>query len=817
MLNLSAQMRREIAARFQAAMAPLPAKRREVEARLALCDEEQALCLQFLYGFLPVADILSFAPRQLEGYVTAALTARKGLAYGPAVPAELFFNYVLMPRVNNEYLDLSRETLQAALWQRVQGKSMADAALEVNYWCLEQATYHPSDDRTLGPLAVMKGAFGRCGEESTLAVCALRSAGIPARQCYVPRWSHCDDNHAWVEVWAGDGWHYLGACEPEPVLDKGWFTAAASRAMVVHSTALSTLVTGPFARQIDGRRTLIHSTDAYAPCVTLEVLVTCQGVPAEGVEVQFQLVNASECFSIYQGATDSRGRVCFSTGRGGLRLHICHQGNLLSRVVDTRRETRVTLDLNDARLPQQLQGTAECFDLTPPAERTAQPLPARRQQAHLQRTVACDSIRRARVEAFAGHPAGGNRPEVERFLADNRFSPQEKAQLLATLRPKDLLDCTAEMLADTLLCARPYGAQLDEECYRAWVLTPRVANEMLLPVRTALRAQAPRDLRDGEAVLAWLQSRMTLTDDDGLPELVPDCAKALAHGCIPKSAFGVLFVNLCRALGIPARQNPNTLAFEWLEQGRFCPIDAPTAPETLPLHLTGPAGQALAYGERFTLSRLTRRGYQTLAYDGLVLQGRHTFALAPGQYALTTTTRQIDGTISVRLCHFSMETETTLVLILPEDQTASRIHPRLLALPEGPIRTALAQSREPRLLLVLEPGKEPTEHLLQELLDCREALGHHGLLLMTGSGGDARNATLQRVLAALPQAVLLQADDDDGLQALRQTMGVGDERLPFSLAVDGRGRGLYACANYNIHTAQTLLNIQQLAKEKEFA
>ena len=28
---------------------------------------------------------------------------------------------------------------------------MVEAALEVNYWCYEKATYIPSDDRTLAP------------------------------------------------------------------------------------------------------------------------------------------------------------------------------------------------------------------------------------------------------------------------------------------------------------------------------------------------------------------------------------------------------------------------------------------------------------------------------------------------------------------------------------------------------------------------------------------------------------------------------------------------------------------------------------------
>lgn len=52
----------------------------------------------------------------------------------------------------------------------------------------------------------MKTAYGRCGEESTFTVAALRSVGIPARQVYTPRWAHTDDNHAWVEAWVnGNG------------------------------------------------------------------------------------------------------------------------------------------------------------------------------------------------------------------------------------------------------------------------------------------------------------------------------------------------------------------------------------------------------------------------------------------------------------------------------------------------------------------------------------------------------------------------------------------------------------------------------------
>ncbi|MCK7531014.1 MAG: transglutaminase-like domain-containing protein [Marinilabiliales bacterium] len=44
--------------------------------------------------------------------------------------------------------------------------------------------------RTSSPMATMLSARGRCGEESTFTVAALRTAGLPARQVYTPRWAH---------------------------------------------------------------------------------------------------------------------------------------------------------------------------------------------------------------------------------------------------------------------------------------------------------------------------------------------------------------------------------------------------------------------------------------------------------------------------------------------------------------------------------------------------------------------------------------------------------------------------------------------------
>ena len=207
-----------------------------VESLDGLTAEERS-DLEFLYDYMPLADLTDYKPGFFLENVKTSIMTRKEMTWGKNVPDLLFRHFVLPVRVNNENLDDSRMVFYKELKERVKGLSMKDAILEVNHWCHEKVTYRPSDGRTSAPLSTVRSAYGRCGEQSTFAVAALRAVGIPARQVYTPRWAHTDDNHAWVEAWADGKWYFLGACEPEPVLNLGWFNAPASRAMLMHTKA----------------------------------------------------------------------------------------------------------------------------------------------------------------------------------------------------------------------------------------------------------------------------------------------------------------------------------------------------------------------------------------------------------------------------------------------------------------------------------------------------------------------------------------------------------------------------------------------------
>lgn len=199
--------------------------------------EEEIIALKYLYAYMPVNDLADYNGELFLNHVRTTLKIRRDMPW--QVPDHIFLHFVLPYRVNTENIEEHRQILHEQLAERTSKLSMTEAILETNYWCHEVATYIGSDLRTISPLSMIRNARGRCGEESTLAVAALRSIGIPARQVYTPRWAHCDDNHAWVEAWADGEWYFIGACEPEARPNQGWFGPPARRAMLINTRILA--------------------------------------------------------------------------------------------------------------------------------------------------------------------------------------------------------------------------------------------------------------------------------------------------------------------------------------------------------------------------------------------------------------------------------------------------------------------------------------------------------------------------------------------------------------------------------------------------
>ncbi len=284
-------------------------------------DRELRSALDFLRSHLPrdwAAD-----PGLMERFAAHAVRLRREYPRVAALDWEVFCHYVLCPRVNDEDLSFCSEIFYNELAPRVGGlDAVEDTVLEVNRWCHEHVTYRPTDEHTEAPLTVYRLGYGRCGEESAFLVAALRSVGIPARQMYVPRWSHCDDNHAWVEALCGGRWRYLGACEPELELDRGWFPPAAAQAMLARSRvfgAASSPVHGEFLYEEDGVR-FYNQTARYAPAGRWTFRAARDGRPVPGAVFSLQILNEAAFHEIARLTADEHGEASALLGYGSLRV-----------------------------------------------------------------------------------------------------------------------------------------------------------------------------------------------------------------------------------------------------------------------------------------------------------------------------------------------------------------------------------------------------------------------------------------------------------------------------------------------------------------
>jgi len=124
-------------------------------------DEKQAL--EFLYAYMPLSDLADYPADFFLANVRQSLKARREIPWISTVPEDVFLHYVLPLRVNNENLDSFRMVMYDEIKARIQGLSMAEAALEINHWCHEKVNYRGTDSRTSAPLSTVKKTFGRCG------------------------------------------------------------------------------------------------------------------------------------------------------------------------------------------------------------------------------------------------------------------------------------------------------------------------------------------------------------------------------------------------------------------------------------------------------------------------------------------------------------------------------------------------------------------------------------------------------------------------------------------------------------------------------
>lgn len=840
------------------AMAITPQQEALLRQALALTQNEaEQEAVTFLYTYMAWPDAANYTPAYHVSQARCALRARQKMAWGQKVPDREWRHFVLPVRVNNEFLDTFRTACYDELSRRVRGLSMRDAALEVNHWCHEYVTYKPSDARTSPPLSSMRTAYGRCGEESTFTVSALRAVGIPARQVYTPRWAHTDDNHAWVEVWVDGKWFFLGACEPEPVLNLAWFNQPASRGMMMHTKVFGAY-DGPEDKvRFASTYTEINVTENYAQ--TARTWVHTE----PGAVVEFKLYNYGEFYTVYRTTADNKGLASIQSGLGDMIVWCSDPatGRYGLEKVQGGGLSDVNIPLNH----RQGEHWSADFDIVPPTGGNNLPdVTPEAAARNEQRKAHEDSIRTAYVNTF---PQGDELVQKSRGNYRALFSFITKygkaaRTLLGTLSEKDIRDFDLAVL-DAHMQLIDQQLLMDEPLYAKYVACPRISTEALSawrqPLSHAFTVKEQGRFREHPDLLAqWVRQNIK-TDSDWNPSglwMLPE--RSYEHRLCDTRNKGLLFVAMARSIGIFARIDEVTGQVQYADPS-VPPVGG--EPRWMTVQMTNKATAAEAkatqhqpeivlnytprqymenpgYYYHFTLSRLEGGAPQLLEY-GETDTWRDNFStprsIDAGDYVLISGTRMANGSVLAHVEAFSAvpSAEPTKVeLTMREDKTGVQVIGNFnsenlyqpVATPKA--GSSIATDAQPACSILSHTGRgyfvtgliranhEPTNHILHDLEKQREALEAWGrpILLLFPNIEEYQRFTANCAEFTNLPSTLSFGIDHDGQVARDLTDGVltKTSELPIVIIGDTFNRVVLCSQGYTIGMGEKI--IQTISK-----
>ena len=813
--------------------------------------------LRFLYAYMPACDAWNYPLSFYLNSIRIALKARREMPWGKEVSEEMFLHFVLPERVNNEQLDTSRSLFYAELKDRVSKMDIEQAALEVNHWCRSKVTYAPSDERTRSPLATMRNALGRCGEQSTFTVAALRAVGIPARQVYTPRWAHTDDNHAWVEVYIRGKWRFMGGCEPDVALDRAWFNRAASRAMLVHTKVFGHYV--PTDGQIiteTNNYTEVNCTPTYASTQQIDVYVSAGGMPAEGASVAFTVYNYAEFFPVSLIRTDAQGRCNLTTGKGDMLVWAWRNdscGYVIARA-DALNSLEIRLEpYGKLRFPEQMK-------LVPPPDvATLLPAPTEAQSRTLARRLAYDdSIRTAYEATFPQNSdilriatgINADRDRLSRIITMARGNgrsllawcnahPKLQAmglRLLSVMSEKDATDMDTALLSQWVPRIPP-DVLPEQLRYR---FNPRIAAEPLTDWYAAVTRYIDEStlarFRENPHALSEYVCNFQRIDGDNTTGTYISPAAVLRYGKADLRSMRLVYVAIARTVGYAARINPLTgnaeIALSQQEGFQPASFEVDTDPRSLETGVLSLRYQgrepeeSIRYYSRFSVAALHKnRPFPATLYNpeseessfSNLFGGGENQALPCGMWLLTSGTRMASGAVVVRIAPFVINpgAETSVPLLLPQDSNELSVignmdcekHYRAT----NGIDKSLISSvgRGYFVLALLKPGTEPTRHLLNDIekVKVQMTAWARPFLFLFPSERDAK-AFRESDYPQLPDNRSFGTDQKAVIEKmLRATVADKGSEYPVIAIADSFGRIVYYRTGYHISTGEEMVSL----------
>ena len=388
-----------------------------------------------------------------------------------------------------------------------------------------------------------------------------------------------------------------------------------------------------------------------------------------------------------------------------------------------------------------------------------------------------------------------------------------------------------------------------------------VGNEFLSPYKSLFQGiEQLENLQTPQDVVTYVRSNITVLDDP----------KAWSIPMAPYSVFtsevanprsrDIFFVALARTRGIEAQKDPVTGKIQYRTDKDWLDVDfdgagpAVAAPKGT-LRLTYTPDKVVdnpRYYRHFSISKIENGRPHLLSFDeeevdmGGGVDWAHVFKkgypLEEGRYLLVSGNRLSSGTVPVTMCFFDVvagqetvcdlvlrassddvpvlgsfdaETKfTQVVLGKTEDGDVLEATPTVISSEgEAGVEKSILEAvgRGHYALAILDPGKEPTNHVLRDFAAAREKLEAWGRPIVLLCSNETAMHRLQVEMSEgryglLPSTILLGLDTSGAVQkGIEKGMKVGPAgdagaptRLPLVILADSFNRVFFLSEGYTI-------------------
>ena len=329
--------------------------------------------------------------------------------------------------------------------------------------------------------------------------------------------------------------------------------------------------------------------------------------------------------------------------------------------------------------------------------------------------------------------------------------------------------------------------------------------------------------RNPAAIWTYIQEHIKAYPENERETVMETPYECLKTGIGTKRSQKVLFVAIARTLGIAARLNPDNHVMEYWAESHFVPV-LKQQEGGASLVLQKEAGAEWNYYQNWTIGRLVGGEYVSLDLTHRTWENDSLrLALIPGNYRIITTNRLPNGN------QFSWEKS----LVVKEGENycetlrlrAAQLSDMLerISLPEFEVKggngnavTCADLTKDgKKILMWLEESREPTEHILNEMLEHSEKFHEfeQTISFMIRTKEAKQDPLLSKALKEFPEISVYYDSFEENIELLGRRMYVDPDKLPLILVTNGESVGIYATSGYNVGTGDMLIRIMEEVPE----